>query len=105
MFEGKFLPIVKLTKKAHMLLERSGDCMCNSPIRSASVLVYHFSRSGCSGYYASQALPSHTTGTLLCANNGVKIKKRFTGANITQKASAFGEEQQQQSVPQRVRLL
>jgi hypothetical protein len=74
--------------------------MCNSQIRFASVPVYHFSRSGYSAYLAS-ITPS--TGTHRAIDNRVKIKKRFTGAYITQKASASGEEEQIR--PRRVRLL
>jgi hypothetical protein len=96
--KGRLCPLLS---KEHLLLEGSGVFMCNSPIRFASVPAYRFSRSGCS---ASQVVEMRTTGTLLSINNRVKIKKRFTGAYITQKAPAFGEEEQQ-TIPRRVRLL
>ena len=66
--------------------------MCNFGIHFASVLVYRISRSRSSAYYHTSIAAS--TGTLLQINNRVRIKKRFTGAEITQKASQPGEEEQ-----------
>ena len=76
--------------------------MCNSPKRFASVLFSYPSRSA-RPVKEQQVSNIRVTGTLLCVNSRVKIKKRFTGANITQEASAFGEEEQ--TIPRRVRLL
>jgi hypothetical protein len=89
-------------EKAHMQLERAGDCMCNSPKRFVSVLVSYPSRSA-RPVKDQQASNRRVAGTLLSANSRVKIKKRFTGANITQEAPAFGEGKQ--TIPRRVRLL
>jgi hypothetical protein len=52
--------------------------MCNSAIRSASALVFCFSRL------------AFGVGEDYSSNNRTKIKKRCTDENITQEASAFG---------------
>ena len=54
--------------------------MCNSAIRSASVLVLCFSRTASS------------VGEDYRSKNRMKIKRRCTDENITQEASAFGSE-------------
>ena len=58
--------------------------MFNTAIRSATVLVLSFSR--------EQAHVAYITGKghRPSTPNRKKIKKRFTDANATQKASAFG---------------
>ncbi len=60
--------------------------MRNTAIRSASVLVPSFS------YWQAYAAYAARKGRQLRTDNKVKIKKRFTDANITQEASAFGQE-------------
>ena len=52
--------------------------MCNSAIRSASVLVHCFSRT------------AFGVGEDYRLKNKTKIKRRCTDENITQEASAFG---------------
>ena len=54
--------------------------MCKIAIRSASVLVYCFSRA------------AYAAGEDFCMNNRTKLMKRCIDANITQEASAFGWE-------------
>lgn len=58
--------------------------MCNTSLRSASVLVPSFS---CEQAYLARATGK---GQLLDTDNRTEIKKRFTDANIPQEASAFG---------------
>jgi hypothetical protein len=58
--------------------------MCNTAIYSASVLVLSFSCEQAHAAYASRE--GHQPAT----DNRTNINKRFTDANITQKASAFG---------------
>jgi hypothetical protein len=58
--------------------------MCNTVIRSASVLVLSCSYEQAHAGYASGE------GNQLSTDNRTNIHKRFTDADITQKASAFG---------------
>jgi len=61
--------------------------MCNTAKRSASVVVLSFSYQR--AYVACASGEDHKSSTDNRTNR-MKIKKRFTDANVTQKASAFG---------------
>ena len=64
--------------------EKEEVFMCNTAICSVSVLVLSFSCEQAHAGYASEE------GTQLSTDNRTNIHKRFTDADITQKASAFG---------------
>jgi hypothetical protein len=64
--------------------EKEEVFMCHTAIRSASVLVLSFS---CEQAHAAYA---RGEGNQLSTDNRTNINKRFTDANRTQKASAFG---------------
>jgi hypothetical protein len=63
--------------------EKEEVFMCNTAIRSASVLVLSCSQEQAHAGYACGE------GNQLSTDNRTNIHKRFTDADITQKASAF----------------